>query len=89
MNGKEFIEMIQARKNPNQGAHRIEKLLEIARESGVNPDGVTVVINRDWKWNRRRNRTKNEAGAIKIGQTNSKTRGFADEIVWAYVESED
>lgn len=86
MNGQQFIEMISERKNAKQGSGRIDRLCKLAIEHDVDVAEVTVVINRDYQWNTRNNRTPDEAKAVIIGQTNSTRHGHPLEIIWAYVK---
>ena len=43
----------------------------------------SLEVNRDRFWNTRRNRTENEKKAVVICQTNSRTAGYIERVVWA------
>ena len=55
----------------------------------LDPSKVIVVHNKDWRWNKRSNRTENDRKAVKFGQSNSGLLGYGrgpyiNYCVWAF-----
>ena len=86
MDGREYIEEASSGRYARWHVRRIARIEELAAANGVSLAQVRVVVNRDYRWNQRANRTASEAKAVRVGQTNDNRRGYPHEIVWAFVE---
>ena len=74
----------ETQRSAKQGAQRIEEIKKYLKENNLTLDEITLICNKDYKWNQRKNRTPKEQQAKIIGQTNDTQNGYPQEIWWIH-----